>query len=117
MEDAFLLTKRLLGLAYIWVGDTNGVQIQILATWIFYAVLNQLCIDVAIALNQPLDRISTEMVFCALYHFSQAVLRGDASEAVPYLVEHQKLFGLIKTRRKRHREIDAYTQQIWALSS
>lgn len=32
VEDAFLLTKRLLGLAYIWVGNTNGVQIQILAT-------------------------------------------------------------------------------------
>ncbi len=46
VEDAFLLTKRLLGLAYIWVGDANGVQIQILlASWIFYAVLNQLCID------------------------------------------------------------------------
>lgn len=82
VEDAFLLTKRLLGLAYIWVGDTNGVQIQIFATWIFYAVLNQLCIDVAIALNQPLDRISTEMVFRALYHFSQAVLRGDASDTL-----------------------------------
>jgi hypothetical protein len=117
VEDAFLLTKRLLGLAYIWVGDSNGVQIQIFATWIFYAVLNQLCIDVASALNQPLDRISTQMVFRGLYHFSQAVLRGDASEAVPYLVEHQKLFGLVKTRRKRHREIDAYTQQIWALPS
>lgn len=117
VEDAFLLTKRLLGLAYIWVGDSNGVQIQIFATWIFYAVLNQLCIDVAIALNQPLERISTEMVFRGLYHFSQAVLRGDASEAVPYLVERQKLFGLVKTRRKRHQEIDAYTQQIWALSS
>ncbi|MEH1831485.1 MAG: IS4 family transposase [Nostoc sp.] len=125
VEDAFLLTKRLLGLAYIWVGDSNGVQIQILATWIFYAVLNQLCIDVAfakrvrstLALNQPLDRISTEMVFRGLYHFSQAVIRGDASDAVPYLVERQKLFGLVKTRRKRHRQIDAYTQQIWALSS
>jgi hypothetical protein len=70
-----------------------------------------------IALNQPLDLISTEMVFRSLYHFSQAVLRGDASDAVPYLVEHQKLFGLVKTRRKRHREIDAYTEQIWALSS
>ncbi len=102
VEDAFLLTKRLLGLAYIWVGDTNGVQIQILATWIFYAVQNQLCIDVAIALNQTLDRIYTEMVFRSLYHFSKAVLRGDASEAVPYLVKHRKLFGLVKTRRKRH---------------
>jgi Transposase DDE domain len=117
VEDAFLLTKRLLGLAYIWVGDTNGVQIQIFATWIFYAVLNQLCIDVAIALNQPLERISTEMVFRGLYHFSQALLRGEASEVVTYLIERQKLFGLVKSRRKRHREIDAYTQQIWALSS
>lgn len=99
------------------MGDSNGVQIQILATWIFYAVLNQLCTQVAVALNQPLERISTEMVFRGLYHFSQAVIRGDASEAVPYLVERQKLFGLVKTRRKRHREIDACTQQIWALTS
>ncbi len=47
-------------------------------------------------------KTSTEMVFRALYHFSQAVLRGDAHEAVPYLVERQKLFGLVKARRKRH---------------
>jgi hypothetical protein len=114
VEDAFLLTKRLLGLAYIWVGDTNGVQIQIFATWIFYAVLNQLCIDVAVALNQPLDLISTEMVFRSLYHFSAAVLRGEASDVVSYLVERHKLFGLVKSRRQRHRQIDAYTQQIWA---
>ncbi|WP_375478790.1 hypothetical protein [uncultured Nostoc sp.] len=52
-----------------------------------------------------------------VYHFSQAILCGEASDTVPYLVEHQKLFGLVKTRRKRHRQIDAYTQQIWALSS
>ncbi|MBN3883312.1 MAG: hypothetical protein HWQ44_10075 [Nostoc sp. JL34] len=56
------------------------------------------------------------MVFRGLYHFFQAVIRNDASEAVPYLVEPQKLFGLVKTRRKRHREIDAYSQQIWATS-
>lgn len=117
VEDALLLTKRLLGLAYIWVGDTNGVQIQILATCIFYAVLNKLCIDVAVALNQSLDLISTEMIFRSLYRFSQAVIRGEASDVVSYLVERQKLFGLIKSRRKRHREIDAYTQQVWALSS
>ncbi|PSB00367.1 hypothetical protein C7B64_23900 [Merismopedia glauca CCAP 1448/3] len=29
IEDAFLLTKRLLGLAYLWVGGRNGVQIQL----------------------------------------------------------------------------------------
>jgi hypothetical protein len=27
VEEAFLLTKRLLGLAYLWVGGSNGVQI------------------------------------------------------------------------------------------
>jgi hypothetical protein len=42
--------------------------------------------------NLPLDQIYTQIVFRSLYHFSQAVLRGDASEAIPYLVEHQKLF-------------------------
>jgi Transposase DDE domain len=47
IEDAFLLTKRLLGLSYFWVGGTNGVQMQVYATWIFYAVLNDLCADVA----------------------------------------------------------------------
>ena len=29
IEDAFAITKRLLGLSYLWVGDTNGVQIQL----------------------------------------------------------------------------------------
>ncbi len=89
-------------MAYIWVGDKNGVQIQILATWIFYAVLNQLCTQVAVALNQPLERISTEMVFRCLYHFSRAVLRDEADDVVTYLVEHHKLLGLVKQRRKRH---------------
>lgn len=67
----------------------------------------------AIALAQPpegkhsciestLDLISTEIVFRSLYHFFQTVLRGDASEAVLYLLEHQKLFGLVKTKRKCH---------------
>ncbi|NJL02925.1 MAG: hypothetical protein HC838_18010 [Spirulinaceae cyanobacterium RM2_2_10] len=51
IEDAFCLTKRLLGLAYLWVEDTNGVEIQIVATWILYAVLNDLCAQVASALR------------------------------------------------------------------
>jgi Transposase DDE domain len=113
IEQAFLLTKRLLGLAYLWVGDSNGIQIQILSTWIFYAVLNQLCTDVAVALGQPKEKISTEMVFRALYHFSRATLRGETSDVISYLTSHQKLFGLVKSTRKRHREIDALTQQVW----
>lgn len=64
----------MLGLSYLWVGGTNGVQMQIYATWIFSAVLNDLSADVAIALQQPLDRISVEMVFRSLYFFNCALL-------------------------------------------
>lgn len=117
IEDAFLLTKRLLGLAYLWVGDTNGVQIQMVATWIFYAVLTEVCQEVAVALNQPIERISVEMVFRAFYHFSQALLRGQASELVSYLVEHHKLLGLVKAVRKRHLLRDAISEQVWADTS
>lgn len=113
VEEAFLLTKRLLGLAYLWVGDTNGVQIQIFATWIFYAVLNDLCSKVAVALNQPIERISVEMVFRGLYHFARAFLRGDATDVVAYFQSKAKLLGLVKARRKRHREQDVHTQLIW----
>jgi hypothetical protein len=114
IEEAFLLTKRLLGLAYLWVGGTNGVQIQIFATWIFYAVLNDLCSQVAVALNQPKERISVEMVFRGLYHFARAFLRGDSTDVVTYLVEHYKLLDLVKAERKRHRDNLARSQQIWA---
>jgi IS4 transposase len=113
VEEAFLLTKRLLGLSYLWVGDTNGVQIQIFATWIFYAVLNDLCSQVALALNQPLERISVEMVFRGLYHFARAFLRGDATDVVAYFQTKAKLLGLVKARRKRHRVQDVHTQLIW----
>lgn len=116
IEDAFLLTKRLLGLSYLWVGGTNGVQIQILATWIFYAVLNNLCAEVAVALNQPLERISVEMGFRGLYHFSQALRRGEDTDVVTFLVENQKLLGLVKAVRKRHKDSAALSLEIWASS-
>ena len=31
IEEAFLLTKRLLGLSYLWVGGQNGVEYQVYA--------------------------------------------------------------------------------------
>lgn len=113
IEEAFLLTKRLLGLAYLWVGHSNGVQIQILATLIFYTVLNQLVTEVAIALNKPKEKISVEMVFRSLYYVAKAITRGEKPDVVSYLVERAKLFGLVKASRKRHREKVALTQQIW----
>lgn len=116
VEDAFLLTKRLLGLAYLWVGGSNGVQIQIFATWIFYAVLNDLCSQVAVALTQPKERISVEMVFRGLYHFAGSLMRSESTDVVTYLVEHHKLLGLVKAERKRHRDNAARSKEIWACS-
>lgn len=114
IEDAFELTKRLLGLAYIWVGDRNGVQIQIFATVIFYTVLNHLSSQVAFALSEPLERISVEMVFRSLYYFAMAVLRGETDDVVDYLVSHYKLFGLLKAERERHRLIHSRSALVWA---
>jgi hypothetical protein len=113
IEDAFAITKRLLGLSYLWVGDVNGVQIQIVCTWIFYAVLNDLCAEVAIALHQPLERISVEMVFRALYHYSRACLREPETEIMSFYRQHSKLLGLVKAQRQRHRQVDAQLQEIW----
>lgn len=116
IEDAFALTKRLLGLAYLWVGDINGVQIQIVCTWLFYGVLNDLCTEVSIALQQPIERISVEMVFRGLYHYSQACLRNPQESLINFYQQHAKLLGLIKTKRKRHRQIDARLTEIWGLT-
>ena len=113
IEEAFLLTKKLLGLAYLWVGNKNGVQIQIICTLIFYTVLNQLVGEVAIALNQPNEKISVEMVFRSLYYIAKAIAKDEKPDTVNYLAERAKLFGLVKAERKRHREKDALNRRIW----
>lgn len=113
IEEAFLITKRLLGLAYLWVGGNNGVQIQLYATWIFYAVLMEVCVDVAVALNQPLERISIEMVFRSFYHFSRARQQHRADALIPFLVKYHQSLGLVKAKRKRHRRIAAQSLDIW----
>lgn len=92
IEDTFLLTKRLLGLAYLWVGGRNGVQVRLRAAWI-YAVLNDVCTQVAVALQQPLERISLELVFRSLYHFSRARQRDATVELMPFLVQYQRSLG------------------------
>jgi hypothetical protein len=63
IEDAFNLVKRLLGLAYFWVGSMNGVQVQLWATWLLYAVLIDLTDAVAETLHRPCRELSSEMVF------------------------------------------------------
>ena len=113
IEEAFLLTKRLLGLSYLWVGGRNGVQIQIYATWIFYAVLVDVCRQVAVALSQPQDGISVEMVFRSFYHFSRACEKDPLTQLIPFLAAHAKLFGLVKAFTKRQRMIQQQLEVIW----
>ena len=100
IEDAYAIVKRLLGLAYFWTGAQNGVQLQVWATWLLYAVLVDLTDAVAAALNRPLTQISLEMVYRSVYHFTQAFHRGEATDPVTYLAEHAQRLGIIKRTRQ-----------------
>ena len=101
IEDAFNIVKRLLGLAYFWTGSINGVQVQIWATWIVYAVLVDLTDAVSQALNKPFQALSLEMVYRGLYHFTQAYHRGAADDPVAYLAANAATLGIIKRKRKK----------------
>jgi hypothetical protein len=100
IEDAYALVKRLLGLAYLWSGSQNAVELQVWATWLLYAILVDLSDAVAEALQQPLAAISIEMVYRSLYFFTQAHQRGQAEDVVAYLAANAKLFGIVKRKRK-----------------
>ena len=101
IEDAFNVVKRLLGLAYFWTGSLNGVQVQVWATWIVYAVLVDLTDGVAQALNKPFQALSLEMVYRGLYHFTQAYHRGETDDVVAYLAAEAEGLGIIKRKRKK----------------
>jgi hypothetical protein len=47
LDDTFVLTKRLLNLAYVWTGAPNAVQLQTYAPLMRYAVLVTICQQVA----------------------------------------------------------------------
>ena len=102
IEEAFLTVKRLLNLAYLWTGSDNGVHLQVWATWLFFALLIDLGDAVANELMLPFDRISLEMVFRGLYHFTQAHHRGQATDPIRYLAapENRDL-GVVKRLRKK----------------
>jgi DDE family transposase len=101
IEDAFAIVKRLLGLAYLWTGSVNGVQLQVWATWLLYAVLIDLTDAVAQALNRPFTALSVEMVYRSVYHFTQAYHRGAATDPVAYLAENADWLGILKRKRKK----------------
>jgi len=100
IEDAYKTVKRLLGLAYFWVGSVNGVALQLWATWLMYAVLVDLTDDVADTLAVPFNQLSLEMVYRSLYFCTTAFHRGESDDPVAYLAKNAKLFGLIKRKRK-----------------
>jgi hypothetical protein len=100
IEDAYNIVKRLLGLAYFWVGSQNGVELQIWATWLLYAVLVDLTDAVAEQLNQPFAALSMEMVYRSIYYFTQAYHRGEADDPVSYLAENASWLGVLKRKRK-----------------
>ena len=111
VETTFLLVKRLLDLAYLWVGSLNGVKVQVFATFLFYAILIDLCDDVADQLELRLEQISVEMVYRGLYHYVTAVDQqlfiGDAPT---YLAREAWGLGIIK--RQRPRDGPTMTEQI-----
>lgn len=102
IEESFLLLKRLLGLSYLWTGSINGIKLQIWATWLFYAILLDLCDEIADELTFPIDSISVEMVFRGIYHFTQALNQGSATDIIAYLTapENRDL-GVVKFPRPK----------------
>ena len=107
IEDAFNTVKRLLHLSYLWTGSLNGIQLQIWASWLFYALLVDLGDAVADRLGLPFERISLEMLLRGLYHFSQAFSRGLAADPVAYFADpaNQDL-GVVKRLRKPLAHLD-----------
>ncbi|NJP22569.1 MAG: IS4 family transposase [Hydrococcus sp. CRU_1_1] len=101
IEQAFNTVKRLLGLSYLWTGSINGIKLQIWATWLFYGVLMDLGDAVADELALPVDRISLEMIYRGLYHFSVAHHKGLTDDPIKYFAaaENQDL-GIVKSIRK-----------------
>ena len=107
IEEAFNTVKRLLNLSYLWTGSLNGIQLQIWATWLFYALLIDLGDAVADRVGLPFDRISLEMLYRGLYHFSRVYSNGLATDPVSYFVDpaNQDL-AVVKALRKPISRLD-----------
>ena len=107
IEEAFNTVKRLLGLSYLWTGSINGIKLQVWATWLFYAVLVDLGDAIADEMALPFDRISLEMVYRGLYHFTVAYDKGKAINPVKYFAEHENQdLGVVKSLREAQQKID-----------
>lgn len=107
IEEAFNTVKRLLNLAYLWTGSINGIQLQIWATWLFYAILVDLGDAVANEVGLPFDRISLEMLLRGMYHFNNACHKGLTTDPVSYFANPKNEdLGVIKRLRKKQKRLD-----------
>ena len=69
---------------------------------------------VAEELGPAAGRMSLEMAYRGLYHFTGAFHRGEAADPVAYLAAQPDL-GIVKRRRKyreRRRELDDWRQEL-----
>lgn len=112
IERAFLVVKRLLGLAYFWSGAQNAVAFQLWSIWIVYTVLIDLCDEVAGLLMLPFERISIEMVYRSMYYYCKAVERGSDKSLPHFLQDRSKDLGIVK--RKRKNKVTVY--ESWGLT-
>jgi hypothetical protein len=117
IEEAFGVTKRLLGLSYLWTGAANGIALQVWASWLLYATVVDLSDAIAEEKGLPLDAMSLEMTFRGLYHFTSAFHRGLATDPVAYLAAPaQATLGLVKRRRpdreRRRAALDSWRSEL-----
>ena len=105
IEDAYALVKRLLGLAYVWCGTDNAIQLQLWATWLLYAVLLDLSDAIADRLQQPLAAVSVEMTYRSLYFATQALHRGQTTDPVAFLADNARDLGILKRPRKSRPQV------------
>lgn len=88
-------------LAYLWTGSLNGIQLQIWTTWLFYAILVDLGDAVADEVGLPFDRISLEMLYRGLYHFTTTYHKGLATDPVTYFTTSEnQVLAVVKHLRK-----------------
>jgi hypothetical protein len=100
IERAFLVVKRLLGLAYFWSGAQNAVEFQLWSVWIVYSILIDLSDEVAELLNLPFESLSVEMIYRSMYYYVKAVERGEADSLPYFLHQEAKHLGIVKRKRK-----------------
>jgi hypothetical protein len=116
IEEAFLVTKRLLGLSYLWSGAYNAIAVQVWASWLLYAVLVDLSDAIAEELGQPLDAMSVEMTYRGLYHYTSAAQRGEAGDDLVAWFAAQDDLDLVKrcrpARERRKAVLDTWRTEL-----